>query len=484
MSTYNDIRVRFQMALNEAATTIEGNLLPELDKILKMKGRINSKGGNKDLRYDLGGDTSKASQTISDALKSVGLSDFNVEAIEPSDYKAGSNSGKFYTFVVTFNKAQKVKRIKVAKGQVIKFVDNKPPSGNIKSKELTPSVLGLPEDVEMNANTLKSKVHDSVRKAYQKKDAGLMDILITMYDEVTSYAPKNRFNSPNEVESFSENIVYSNELKDYVSYLSPADLNTIGKDFGEILGAGLMLNMVKTQKGISFPSGNNPLVDFHIDGYGISSKYKSGAAPTLSNIIKDVKEEQFTTDKEKELYNVFKAVESNSVVNGYLKAAEDLNLPGALKAKEITGLSQLTQAGIEEWIQAKLGEMEDREFFSQYIVPLNTYVGRGKTTFDEKSFGKMRKNSRFVGLISYAVTMNLIDKLNGNLGDGTVYLDSLKAIIGKLEVKQLYMDINVKGDEIQFYLKGFSDENAKITFEAPNVSAPNPGNGKLGFKMK
>ena len=156
----------------------------------------------------------------------------------------------------------------------------------------------------------------------------------------------------------------------------------------------------------------------------------------------------------------------------------------AKKAKEITGLSQLTQAGLEDWIQAKLGEMEDREFFSQYIVPLNTYVGRGKTTFDEKSFGKMRKNSRFVGLISYAVTMNLIDKLNGNLGDGTVYLDSLKAIIGKLEVKQLYMDINVKGDEIQFYLKGFSDENAKITFEAPNVSAPNPGNGKLGFKMK
>ena len=80
--------------------------------------------------------------------------------------------------------------------------------------------------------------------------------------------------------------------------------------------------------------------------------------------------------------------------------------------------------------------------------------------------------------------MNLVDKLNGSLGDGMIYIDTLKSIIGKLEVKQLYMDVILKKDTVLFYLKGFSDENAKITFEAPNVSTPNPGNGRLGFKMK
>jgi hypothetical protein len=46
------------------------------------------------------------------------------------------------------------------------------------------------------------------------------------------------------------------------------------------------------------------------------------------------------------------------------------------------------------------------------------------------------------------------------------------------------MDVNLKTEEILFYLKGFNDTDSNITFEAPNVSTPNPGNGKLGFKMK
>jgi hypothetical protein len=46
------------------------------------------------------------------------------------------------------------------------------------------------------------------------------------------------------------------------------------------------------------------------------------------------------------------------------------------------------------------------------------------------------------------------------------------------------MDVDLKRDQIHFYLKGFSDANAKLSFEAPNVSSTNPGNCKLGFKMK
>ena len=75
-------------------------------------------------------------------------------------------------------------------------------------------------------------------------------------------------------------------------------------------------------------------------------------------------------------------------------------------------------------------------------------------------------------------------KLNGKLGDGNLYIDTLRKIVSKLEVKQLYMDVLLKTEEINFYLKGFGDSNAKLSYEAPNVSTPNPGNGKLGFKMK
>jgi hypothetical protein len=74
--------------------------------------------------------------------------------------------------------------------------------------------------------------------------------------------------------------------------------------------------------------------------------------------------------------------------------------------------------------------------------------------------------------------------LNGKLGAGDMYISTLRTIVGKLDVKQLYMDVDLKKDIIHFYLKGFSDADAKLSFEAPNVSSTNPGNGKLGFKMK
>lgn len=485
MRTLGDIRTRFEVALNEASSrTIEGNLLPLLDKILG-GGRINSKNGRKDLRYDLGGDTNKSTQSVKDALEKIGLADFEITTAGPGQYKDGGNSGKFYTYIVTFNKPQVVGKYKIRKGEVVKFVDNKPPSGTIKSKELTPTVLKLPEDKALNANTLKSEVQRAVQNKYGKSNPHLSETLISLYDLVAGHIPKTqKFDNPNAIESFSEDIKYGPELQEMIAGFSDADINTIGKDFGEILGGALIMNITKYTDGVSFPSGNNPLVDFHIDGYGISSKYKSGAAPTLTNIIKDVKPEQFVEDKEKELYSIFKLVLDNTVIDGYLKSAELLNLPGALKVKEMTGLSELSASGIEQFIQDKISEIGFDDFFNEYVVDLNNYVGRGSTSINQKVKDKLIANNKFVGLFSYAVTMNLVDKLNGELGDGSVYIDTLKSIIGKLEVKQLYMDVILKKDTVQFYLKGFSDENAKITFEAPNVSTPNPGNGRLGFKMK
>ena len=58
-----------------------------------------------------------------------------------------------------------------------------------------------------------------------------------------------------------------------LSSISTQDKNTIGKDFGEILGGIFLGKHVGIKKGLDFPKGNEPLVDFYIDGYKISSKY-------------------------------------------------------------------------------------------------------------------------------------------------------------------------------------------------------------------
>jgi hypothetical protein len=483
MGTIGDVRARFDLLLNENARTIEGMILPSLEKILG-RGRINTKGGGKDLRFDLGGDEKKSKEAIVNALDKIGLKSIEITTAGPGDYSNGGNSGKFTTYIITFTENTKMSSLKISKGDVVKFVDNKPPMGSIKPKELSPSVLRIPEDTEMNANTLRNATHDAINKSYGKSNVFMQSFLIELYDLVANHVPSSKFNNFMELTAFSENIKYDENIKEAIDVLGNADLNTVGKDFGEVLGAVLMLNVVKTQKGISFPSGNNPLVDFYIDGYGISSKYKEGAAPTLSNIIKDLNSDNFVEDSELRLYNLFKIVETNNVIDGYMKGAEYMELSSVTKLKELVGNVPIDSKSLEDFIQAKINELGQEEFYYKYVKPLSDISGRGAKKYEDVSWDKLRSNKKYIGLFSYPLTMQLIDKLNGKSGDGNLYIDTLRKIVSKLEVKQLYMDVLLKTEEVSFYLKGFGDTGAKLTFEAPNVSTPNPGNGKLGFKMK
>ena len=160
----------------------------------------------------------------------------------------------------------------------------------------------------------------------------------------------------------------------------PSDLNTVGKDFGEILGAIYMMNACGYEKGVEFPIGNNPLVDFYIDGYGVSSKYKSGAAPTLTGIIKNVDSDQLTTQPQRELWQIFNTVESNKVSAGYLAISQLLNLPGYQKLVEITKEKNVTTESLNKFITDILAK--DPESFMQIFDGFYSTIGRypqGKT---------------------------------------------------------------------------------------------------------
>ena len=489
MSTYRDIRTQFQIALtkqynaiNENNKTIEGALLNSLAKILG-DGRINNKHGNKDIRFDLGGNERRARRNIEKAFKKLKIKDINIEVAAPQDYMQGASSGKFFTYIITINEPITIDRKDFITGTQLKIVDNNPPKGSIKSKELTPSSLNLPEDVTMQLADLNKVVIQQINRKY-KKNAFMQSFLTDLYTLIAQYTPTNKFNSLLALDAFKEAISYGDNIKEGIQALGATDLNTIGKDFGEILGAALMLKMLPTQEGIHFPAGNNPLVDFYIDGYGISSKYKAGAAPTLSNIIKNLDAQNFTQPEEQQLYQLFKIVLDNKVVDSYLQGAQFMQLSAAQKLTELTGIKKLTQATLEDFTQNKIETIGREAFFEQYVLPLAQITQRGHTKSIQVPWDKLENNQKYVGLLSYPISLQLIDKLNGKLGDGDLYIKTLKKIVGKLEIKQLYMDVDLKEDDILFYLKGFNDIDADIKFKAPNVSTPNPGNGKLGFKMK
>ena len=86
MGTSGDIRTLFEMAMNENARTIEGAILPPLQKLLGT-GRINSKGGGKDLRFDLGGEDKKSIKKISSAFSKLKQSSIKIEAVAAGEYK-------------------------------------------------------------------------------------------------------------------------------------------------------------------------------------------------------------------------------------------------------------------------------------------------------------------------------------------------------------------------------------------------------------
>jgi hypothetical protein len=475
--------------INEAANTIESAIFPSLEKYLG-RGRVNSKNGKKDIRFDLGGIEILAIKSIKQSLHAVGINNVIISIIAPADYKNGSNSGKFFTHVITMTESVTIGKVNLKKGDIFKIVDNTPPKGSIKSKELTPSSLNIPEDTNLNSCLLKSYVISNVNTRYSKTSPHISSLLIELYNLVSEHKPSFKFSSPLEIKSFRENISFSFNtkrgkiIKQGISMLGVTDLNSIGKDFGEILGAALMLNIVETKKGISFPSGNNPLIDFFIDGYGISSKYQGGASPTLTSIIKNLDLDNFIEKHEIELYKLFKIIISNGVIDGYVKGAAFMNIPSAIKLKQLTEILNLNSENLEKFAQTEINKIGQETFYYKYVKPLVDISGRGNSTFNSVSWDKLETNKKFVGLLTYSLSLQLVDKLNGKLGDGELYINTLRKIVSKLEVKQLYMDVCLNSDIISFNLKEFNDENAKLTFESPCVSVPNPGNARLGFKMK
>jgi hypothetical protein len=481
--TYGDIRAKFQLALDkkngiivESTSDAAGNLINYLRGVFDkhgLDGKIESGRRPKHLRYMFGKTTQDTIDNINAILKRE-LNNFTIDAISPGDYKAGSYSGKYYTYKVKLEDSAKVGGKEYPAGIEFNIVNDDVAVGSFTSKALTPTGLNLPSSY-MNQNELVYKTKSAIASKFKDQDT-IIELLNSLVDDVVGHSPKNKYSSANNIDSFEETIRYSPQTAAYISRLDLSDLNTVGKDFGEILGAMYMLNSCGYEKGISFPTGNNPLVDFYIDGYGVSSKYKSGAAPTLSGIIKNIDSSQLTSNEEKQLLQIFNIVDSNKVSAGYLEIAKFLNLPGYQKLVEITGEKNVTTDSLNTFILNILAK--DASEFMKIFSGFYSAIGRAPQG-NEVNWNRVKDNKAYgavIGPLSYHVT----DYLNNN----DSYQVTLTHLLSKLEVKQLYLDFIPKKNEIHLHMKSFSTSGVKFTFEAPNQSVYSPDNGKLGFKMK
>ena len=256
MGTFNDIRARFEMAVNEASkSAIQKFWLNGFKKFMKSKdfAGVSSRKGNTGevLRANFGANDGTAEAKIIEFLKKVGkldARDYDIEmlplGVVSNDYNgykiifkkdAVDALGTEYTlgdyFVIT-------NRYKIGKDGVASVINR---------KDLTPDALGITTNEYKSAEALMSVVKPAVNDL--KYPGPYVAFIINSTNEVI----KNRQHA-GKFANFEE---YANSNVKQIEYkisdklfegIDQLSINNFQNDFGEILGGFAAFNLLKEPK--------------------------------------------------------------------------------------------------------------------------------------------------------------------------------------------------------------------------------------------
>lgn len=442
----------------------------------KFKGKRESKRG-KHLRYSIGNEK-QALEVLNNILKSKGANGFyKIDVIPPNEFAKGGKSGKYPTFKVTITKSNE----NFKKGDEALVVNQQTEKATIVAKALTPTNLGLAGKTFKNHNSLSSALKSALSSLDNKK---LAEVLISL-TELVDREVSSKYKSVSDFKDYEETIPFDKRTNDLMSEFSQQDINVIGKDYGEELGALAMLKALKSPEvGVEFPSGNNPLADFFLDGYSISSKYEKGAAATLTAIVNGINEKKLVNKDQKALFQMLKIAATNKVSQGYIEIAKSMKSPAIQILSSITKISpdNINAQSINDFIikllqKAKSNQQKDAllmKTFAKFYDAIGRMPQNGKVDWDK--LGPKKYYGPIIGPLSYHVS----DILNKNPS----YSKSLTELLSKIEVKQLYLIFSMSKKTMNFKLKSFTDPNAKFKFEIGSQSTYNPENSRLGFKLQ
>jgi hypothetical protein len=447
---------------------------------LGFKGKKDSKHGPH-LRYAIGSEEDTLS-AIQNALNSLNNTKFyKIEVIDANSFGSGAKSGKYKTYKITTTKDLP----NIPKGQEAFVVNQYTESSTIVAKALTPTNLKITEKVFKDSESIIDAVNKSL---YSLKNENLRALLSELMKDVAN-GTKPKFENVDSIIGYNQSIPLSENTTSAMSSFSDSDINVIGKDFGEILGSITMGKIVDSLAiGVKFPKGgNNPLADFTIDGYNISSKYAGGASATLTAIINEIKpKEQLTTKYQKELYKVLKIAVDNTVSSGYIEIAKFLDTKGINALAKAMGLSkdEINPQSINDIVAKTIASAKSDEektallfkkFRSFYDAIGRSPKASAKVAVDWNKLNSKKLYGVILGPLSYSVA----DELNAN----AQYVKSLSEILSKIEVKQIYLTFSLKSKSARFIVKPFSDPSSKFKFDIGSQSVYHPENSRLAFKM-
>lgn len=492
MANYGDIRTRFQLAMNEAKQPYSQGLAKEIrDLLLKNKVRGNKVQKLDELRFGISGDSKQTTEYLSNViLKGINSQHYTITFEGPDRAKKGdAKSGTYNTFKITILNPISVNGYKAQPGDAVYIIDNLKAQSNIQNKMLTPDGLGLGGKTFKNLDEVKKIVEAELGKLVKNESISEVhrEFMVHLLEDLRQV--KKQYNNITEVTAGATNQLYFKG--DYSEYLSDSDVAKIAKDYGEILGGVYMLQLTgATGLGLQFPeAANEPLVDFYIDGQGLSMKAGQGASASLSNVAKLIEQDPqkwqqlMSTDNEKLMLQVVRLFGSESAFMGMFKVAQLIQCPGWEYLKELLDqpsltASQLDAKSLTQWVRQYFTNSPDRAYakFSTYFDRLNKRPDGWENKELQIQDAIQRKEG--YGLLFSPLAYHVKDSLN----DNDLLIDALASVVQKFDVLQLYIDlsINTRQKYQKYLLKKFAE--GRFLFNAtPSVNMPT--RNKFSFKM-
>ena len=327
--------------------------------------------------------------------------------------------------------------------------------GVLTTKELNPDTLGLG-----GKEFTKSQFYASVESAVKRSKApeNIKTFLMQLIDASAT----------------SSGAIKTNLLES----ISDSDLNIIAKDFGEISGAYWYMNVhnPKTSK-IKYPSGGSfRLIDYFAyednKQIAISAKANEGAPPSIDAIADVLKTMKYGNVKQEGARKAIIAISENSVVDGIVEAAKNLDTEGyEFLKKNIFSNKDFTAADCE----TILSGYGNADAVTQALDKYYKLIGRAASK--EITQRIIANKAKRWGLILSPLGYYVVDVLNSD----KTYLSVLNDAAKKIEVTQIYMKINKSSKKVSYMIKEFSESDFQFMY---NANAGSPGLKKISFKMK
>jgi len=455
------------------------------------------------LRADFGDNVSGVAINNIEAflLKSTRLKinkDYNIEEIMPKQYVDDLKqdlSGQFNGYAITLKNDIKILGKDHLIGDIL-YITNKYKTGKsgeksiIMVKQLTPDALGITGKEYHSARPLYSDVQSFINSSAfpeRYKEFILKSTELIMNDSGNS----NTFSDFESYAGSGKQLIY-NTPHNHFDGIDLLSINNIQNDFGEILGAFMLFNILKnTGDGLLYPTASNEaLVDFYFDEYKVSSKAGGGATPSGTTAMQLIHNAHIKGDltfdaNETDFYeSVVKhwlyaqSIARSGIYSVIIKLASVHLGPstGYSLISEESGLdgSTMSHTNLIEWLDKRLVQEDGLKFLIEFVNRTGSQI-KPKPYLEQYIKRMSSSDTNRVGLVFYPIMIEVEQILNQK------YVSVLTTLVQKVSnVKQLYMTTRINKNLFEFKTKQFKTSNFKFERQG---SVKMPFNKMLGITI-